>query len=165
MKKSHFDEVSSKNEKNKIHFSKLTSFLILGAVLIALVGIGTLVFSGSSKTVEASQTKQDKKKYIATKEIVVDQATGQLRKPNEKELKELVDSLKTLTKRSAENLESFSLPKGGEAVNLDGNFQGTILARPKSDGTMEVRCVFTFEEATEFLGLVEETNKAGRISK
>jgi len=31
-----------------------------------------------------------------------------------------------------------------------------MLARPADDGTFETRCVFTFEEGAEFLGLVED---------
>jgi hypothetical protein len=32
-----------------------------------------------------------------------------------------------------------------------------VLGRAKSDGTTEVRCVFSMEEAAEFLGLEEVT--------
>ena len=64
-----------------------------------------------------------------------------------------------MTKRSDENLPSVSLTNGGVGLDLDGGFGGTILARPTADGTMETRCVFTIEEATEFLGLVIDNSQ------
>jgi hypothetical protein len=162
MNNSRLDKESSNTEKNNKRFSKLTSFIILGTVIAALIGVGTLVFSESSTTVVASQqpqpTPRGDKKYIATKNIVADPETGRLRKPNDKELKDLVETLKTLTKRSEENLESVSLPNGGFALDADGGFAGTVLSKPNADGTFETRCVFTFEEAAAFLGLEEDNS-------
>jgi hypothetical protein len=43
---------------------------------------------------------------------------------------------------------------GGVTAKLDKAFGGVVLARPKADGSFETRCVFTFEEGAEFLGLV-----------
>jgi hypothetical protein len=34
-----------------------------------------------------------------------------------------------------------------------------MLARPRADGSIETRCVFTFEEGAEFLGLVARATK------
>jgi uncharacterized protein HemX len=160
MNNSHFDKESSKPEKTKKRFSKLTSLVIFGVVAAAIIGLGIFVFSKSSNTVGA-QAKNDPnspdgKKYIATKNIVIDKETGRARKPNEQELKELVESLTALTKRSDENLSSVAGVNGGVSMDLDGGFAGTMLARPNPDGTMETRCVFTFQEAADFLGLVED---------
>ena len=41
-------------------------------------------------------------------------------------------------------------------MSLDGSLQGVILARPNADGSYETKCVFTFEEGAEFLGLVAD---------
>jgi cytoskeletal protein RodZ len=158
MKKKRFGKESLNPEKSKKGFSNLTSLVVLGVVIVALAGLGILVFSKSSNTVTA-QTKNEspeKKKYIATKNIVVDKDTGQVRKPTDSELKELVDSLAVLTKRSDENLTSSAVANGGVSMDLDGGYAGTMLARPNPDGTMETRCVFTFQEAADFLGLVED---------
>ncbi len=162
MNNSRFDKESSNTGKNKKRFSKLTSFIIMGAVIAALIGIGTLIFSESPTNVvvsaQSQQTRKGDKRYIPTKNIVVDRETGRMRKPNDKELNELVDNLRTMTKRD-ENLESVSLPNGGVALDLDGGFGGTMLARPNADGTFETKCVFTFEEAAEFLGLEEDNSQ------
>jgi hypothetical protein len=34
-----------------------------------------------------------------------------------------------------------------------------MLARPRADGSFDTRCVFTFEEGAEFLGLVADVTK------
>lgn len=162
MNNSHFDKELSKPEKNKNRFSKLTSLVIIGTVVVALIGLATMIFSESSNTVSA-QTKNEptspqNKKYVATRNIVVDKETGRTRKPNEQELKELVETLTVLTKRSDENLDNFAVSGGGDAVDVGSGFGGTMLARPNAEGIMETKCVFTFEEAAEFLGLVEDNS-------
>jgi hypothetical protein len=48
---------------------------------------------------------------------------------------------------------------GGVTARLDKAFGGVMLARPRSDGSIETRCVFTFEEGADFLGLVASTAK------
>ena len=163
MKNSRFDKKLSNPEKNNKRVSKLASFVVLGIVVAALFGIGALMFSKSSNPVSA-QAKTDPqspegKKYVATKSIVVDKETGRARKPNEQELKELVETLTVLTKRSDENLTSEAGVNGGISMDLDGGYAGTMLARPNPDGTMETRCVFTFQEAADFLGLVVDDSK------
>lgn len=123
--------------------------LILSAVLIALT-VGTMALSRTS-------TQAQKKKYVATKEIIRDQTSGRLRKPTNEETDEMVDQLKTLTNRSSEGLTATTHPNGMTSVNLEGRFGGVVLGRANADGTTEVRCVFTMEEAAEFLGLEETT--------
>jgi hypothetical protein len=136
-------------------FSKFRSSAILGAVLIAAVAVGIFGFSESSNNVAASPTPQDDKKYVATKKIIVDRETKQPRKPDDRELERLVASLKKMTNRSSENLKRTSLSGGVEKIELDGRFASVVLARPNDDGKMEAKCVSTFAEGAEFLGLKE----------
>lgn len=104
----------------------------------------------------AADTDKPGKSYKATRDITIDKQSGKLRKPNEEEIAELVRTLEELTQRPDAGLESEALPAGGHAVSLDGGFQGVILARPNADGSYETKCVFTFEEGAEFLGLVAD---------
>ena len=96
------------------------------------------------------------KSYKATRDITIDKQSGQLRRPNAEETAELVRTLEELTQRPTTGLRSEALPAGGQAASLDGGFQGVILARPNADGSYETKCVFTFEEGAEFLGLVAD---------
>ncbi|SRR5215204_1669029 len=158
MKNSSFDKKSSKPEKNKKRFSKQTSFLIAVTVIVAFIGIGVVIFSKSPRRVTAQTNQQTDKKYKGTKNIIVDRDSGAVRKPTTEEVEDLVKTLQATTKRSDENLQSSPVAGGGVALDLDGGYAGTVLARPNADGTMETRCVFSFEEAAEFLGLVEDNS-------
>ena len=128
---------------------KVRTVLIFAAVAIAL----------SFVTVALSRNpiKDSQKKFVATREIVRDKVTGQLRKPTAEETLAMVDQLKTLTNRSTDGLKSKQHPNGMVSMNLEGRFGGVVLGRDNADGTTEVRCVFTMQEAAEFLGL-EETS-------
>jgi hypothetical protein len=96
----------------------------------------------------------DGKTYVAQRAITVDPVTKELRKPTAEEIRALVANLKSLTSRSTEGLRVVTRPNGTRQVNLQGRFQNVVVARPAADGTMETRCVTTFEEAADFLGLV-----------
>lgn len=104
----------------------------------------------------ASYADNQGKSYKATRDITVDKVTGQLRKPDAKETAELVSTLIAMTRQPDGTQQSTALPAGGHAMSLDGGFQGVILARPNPDGGYETKCVFTFEEGAEFLGLVAD---------
>lgn len=125
--------------------------IILSAVLLSLT-LGTIALS-------RNPSRASQKKYVATKEIIRDESSGRLRKPTAKETEEMVDQLKTLTNRSSEGLTATKHPNGMTSVNLEGRFGGVVLGRANADGTTEVRCVFTMEEAAEFLGLEETTSQ------
>ena len=124
-----------------------------------LVATGIAVFSAAQTDAMAAQqgrANAGKKKYVATLEITVDKKSGKLRKPTAAETDELVATLTALTSRSTEGLKQVTLPSGGTAVNLEGRFAPVMLAKPNPDGTSEVKCVTSFEEAADFLGLVED---------
>ena len=117
------------------------------------------VFSMAQPEAMAAQqgrANAGKKKYVATLEITVDKQSGRLRKPTAAETDELIATLTALTSRSTEGLKQVALPSGGTAVNLQGRFSPVMLSRPNPDGTSEVKCVTSFEEAADFLGLVED---------
>ena len=100
-----------------------------------------------------SQAAKKAKKYVATREIVFDKASGKLRKPTVEETQALVDQISTLTNRSTEGLSVKQHQNGMKSMSLDGRFGGVILGRANEDGTTEIRCVMTLEEAVDFLGL------------
>ena len=128
--------------------------IILTLVVLALV-VGTLAFSRS--TSKANSSPQSKKKYVATEAIILDQATGRLRKPTVEETQAIVDQVTALTNRSSEGLTAVQLPNGSTKVDLEGRFNGVTLGRENADGTTDVRCVMSMEEAADFLGFVEIT--------
>lgn len=121
-------------------------------MLLAVIAVvGAVVFLTGTKSSNASE-----KKYKATREIV-DKETGQRRMPTQEEIDEVVANLSQLANRP-ENLPSTESAGGGELVDLGGGYNGVLVGRPADDGSFETRCVFTFEEGAEFLGLVEDTS-------
>ena len=122
-------------------------------MIVMFLGVATFVFSQSAQPKEA--TAKNGKKYVAAKEIIFDQATKKLRKPTTEETQALVDQIGSLTNRSTEGLTVTEHPSGMKSMSLDGRFSGVVLGRALEDGTTEVRCVTTFEEGAEFLGLEE----------
>ena len=127
------------------------------AAIVMLVGATSLAFSQSAEQKEAPAAAKKGKKYVATKEIIFDQASGKLRKPTDVETQALVDQLTPLTNRTTEGLTVTQHQNGMKSISLDGRFGGVILGRANEDGTTEVRCVMTLEEAVDFLGLEEST--------
>lgn len=123
------------------------------AILITLAAaISLVVFLSGGKSSNAAP-----KKFKATRAIVVDKQTGQRRMPNQEEIDEVVGNLNQLANRP-ENLPETSGTDGAIVVDLEGGFGGVMLARPSDDGNWETKCVFTFEEGADFLGLVEDNS-------
>ncbi len=116
-----------------------------------------ILIAAAGPAFSQSQAAKKAKKYVATKEIVFDKATGKLRKPTVEETQALVDQISTLTNRSTEGLSLKQHQNGMKSMSLAGRFGGVILGRANEDGTTEIRCVMTLEEAVDFLGLEEDT--------
>jgi hypothetical protein len=97
------------------------------------------------------------RRYRATRAFVVDRQSGQRRMPTDAEVAELVSTLTTLTARPTESAAAVAGTTGSTVgAMVDAGFGGVVLARPNADGTFETRCVFTFEEGADFMGLVAE---------
>lgn len=125
--------------------------LVAGALGLALVC--------SWSPAASAQNQRRNKKYIATRQITVDQQTGTLRLPTAEETQALVDNLIMLTNRSTEGLQAQGLANGAVRVDLQDRFELVTIARPNADGTSEILCVSSFEEAADFLGLVEDPSQ------
>lgn len=151
MKKSLHHSPKVKGQKKRRLTASRMAVLFVAAIL--LTGLGTVVFSQSGQD---SSPAKNGKKYVAKKETIFDQSTGKLRKPTEVETQAIVDQISALTNRSSEGLTPVTQPNGMTYVNLEGRFNGVVLGRANADGTTEVRCVFTMEEAAAFLGLEAE---------
>lgn len=122
------------------------------AILITLVAaVSLVIFLSGAKSSNAAQ-----KRFKATRAIVIDKQTGQRRMPNQEEIDQTVSNLSQLANRP-ENLPETQGAGGTVIVDLEGGYGGVMLARPAEDGNWETKCVFTFEEGAEFLGLVEDT--------
>ena len=130
-----------------IHLS-LTRLLRRAAAAMLLLSVFAISGYAQSST-------SNGKKFVATKEIIFDQASKTLRKPTQAETDAMVAEIGTLTNRSTDGLTTKTLANGGIKMDLQDRFQGVVFGRANADGTTEVRCVMTLEEAIDFLGLQE----------
>ena len=133
----------------------IPSALVIATGIFILMGMESVGFSGSAPKPNPISVQQAKK-YKATKEITVDKQTGQRRLPTAEETLVLVDTLARMTNNSTAGLKETTLPNGAKAIDLQGRFAGVTLARPNADGAMETKCVYSFADAADFLGLVED---------
>ena len=97
-------------------------------------------------------------RWTGTKAIMFDQASGKLRKPTQLEVAGMLRTIQQLTTKPARSIKG-RVTSDGAAMqgSINGAFATVVLARATASGVMETRCVQTFEEATEFLGLAQET--------
>jgi hypothetical protein len=134
--------------------------MVLATALIVAGVARTNVSASAGVTMGTDQGTQDapgqQKKYKTTRPIVKDQQTGELRLPTTEELQQTIDSLSSLTRRDVAAAQpTATAVTGWSALGVSAT-SGVFVVRPNEDGTMETRCVFTFEEAAAFLGLVED---------
>jgi hypothetical protein len=148
-------------QKRNVKSTAITGLGIILATATMVAAIArTNVAASSSAVIATDQGPQtapgQQKKYKATRAIVRDTQTGELRLPTTEELKQTVDSLASLTHQDvAAAVATPTTVTGLSALNISPA-AGVFVARPNEDGTMETQCVFTFEEAVAFLGIVED---------
>jgi hypothetical protein len=99
----------------------------------------------------------DGRVWVGDLPIHFDKATRTRRRPTKQEAQQLVSWLRSALDRSGRGLPSTVREDGTRQVTVQGRFGGVIIARAQADGTMETRCVSTFDEATAFLGLRPES--------
>jgi hypothetical protein len=125
----------------------------------AMLGVASCALALSLGT-GAANAADTGARYTATRAIAVDSATGKYRKPDAAEIESLVTELRAMTRQPVATAMTGTAGKtGGITAKLDQSFGGVMLARPRADGSIETRCVFTFEEGAEFLGLVARATK------
>jgi hypothetical protein len=143
--------LGKKSSRKGAAFSRTVIAIAIGVIALASI----VVFSMGSKSSVSVYASQ--KRYKGTRPIVVDQQTGQRRLPNQAEIDEVVANLSQLASRP-EDLSQTQIANGAVTVDLAGGYGGVMLGRPNEDGTWETKCVFTFQEGADFLGLVEDNS-------
>ena len=130
--------------------------IMLAATIMVAVSARTNVAASPAAEQGPQNAPGQQKKYKATRPIVKDQQTGELRLPTSEELQQTIDSLSSLTHRDLAAAKATPTAVTGWSELGVSATAGVFVARPNEDGTMETLCVFSFEEAAAFLGLVED---------
>ena len=117
---------------------------------LALLGTGlaaaVLMFSSDTHVSAQNSNREDTVVRLAGKKLRLDKS-GRLRPISAEEAREMVATLTAMTTRT--EAQAIATPGGGEFVELAG-FDHVVVGRPNSDGTVDVRCVSSVDEAVSF---------------
>lgn len=84
--------------------------------------------------------------------VAADKSTGKLRALNADEARSLVEAMGRFLDQSSEGLVPVFHANGMVQLDLDDRFQSVSLARLRTDGTVDMRCVGNVAEARAYLG-------------
>jgi hypothetical protein len=117
---------------------------------LALLGTGlaaaVLMFSSDTHVSAQNSNREDTVVKLAGKKLRLD-GNGRLRPISADEAREMVSTLTAMTTRT--EAQAVTTLSGGEFVQLSG-FDHVVIGRPNGDGTVDVRCVSSVDEAVSF---------------
>jgi hypothetical protein len=121
-------------------------------IRLAVLSLGlaaiTMMWSGDARVhAQANNRDDDAAVKLAGRKVRIDKSTGRLRDLSAEEARELVSTLSTMTTRT-ESQETVA--SGTTLVRFEG-FDHVLVGRPNEDGTTDVQCVSSVEEAVSFL--------------
>jgi hypothetical protein len=123
------------------------------------VGLAAAMMMGSGdlrvRAQEATQG-EDAAVKLAGRKIRIDKSTGRLRDLSQQEARELVATLTQMTTRSE---RVAATPGGATLVQMTG-FDHVLVGRPNQDGTIDVQCVSSVDDAVSFLS--QQPKSSGR---
>jgi len=123
----------------------------LPRIRLTVLGLGlaaiTMMWPSDARVhAQASNRADDAVVTLAGRKVRIDKSTGRLRDLSAEEARELVSTLTTMTTRT----ESEAPVASGTMVRFEG-FDHVLIGRPNEDGTTDVQCVSSVEEAVSFL--------------
>lgn len=124
----------------------------LPRIRLTVLGLGlaaiTMMWSSDARVhAQASNRADDAVVTLAGRKVRIDKSTGRLRDLSAEEARELVSALTTMTTRTESEA---TVASGATMVRFEG-FDHVLIGRPNEDGTTDVQCVSSVEEAVSFL--------------
>ena len=121
-------------------------------IRLAVLSLGlaaiTMMWSGDARVhAQANNRDDDAAVKLAGRRVSIDKSTGRLRDLSAEEARELVSTLTAMTTRT----ESQETVASGTTLVRFGGFDHVLVGRPNEDGTTDVQCVSSVEEAVSFL--------------
>lgn len=127
---------------------------------VAAGGLAGLMLAGSAWAQHSGRGHEDG--FVPPGlNAAVDKTTGKLRALNADEARTLIEAMGRFLDQSSEGLVSVYHPNGMVTMDLDDRFQSVSLARVRTDGAVDMRCVGSVAEARAYLG---ETAPPKRVS-
>jgi hypothetical protein len=127
-------------------------FMTTRRVRLGILGIGlagAMMMRPGDIAVKAQETNrgEDAAVSLAGRKVRIDKNSGKLRDLSQQEARELISTLTAMTTRT----ERAAAAPGGSTLDQIEGFDHVVVGRPNEDGTVEVRCVGSVEEAVSFL--------------
>jgi hypothetical protein len=121
-------------------------------VRLAMLGIGlasALMMRSGDVPVNAQESSrgEDAAVKLAGRKVRIDKNSGKLRDLSQQEARELVATLTAMTTQTER--AAAVTPGGGTLVQMTG-FDHVLVGRPNENGTTDVQCVSSLEEAVSF---------------
>jgi len=132
-------------------FKRRVGLAMLG---LGLAGAMMMLSGGVRVTAQESNRGEDAVVTLAGRKVRIDKNSGKLRDLSPQEARELVATLTAMTTRT----ESVAATSGGRALTQFNGFDHVLVARPNENGTNDVRCVNSLEEAVAFLSQTPATS-------
>ena len=118
------------------------------AVLCCGLAVVSIMPSGDAPLhAQENNRTDDAVVKLAGRKVRIDKSTGKLRDLSAQEARDLVATLTSMTTRTESDATA---PSGATLVRMDG-FDHVLVGRPNEDGTIDVQCVSTVDEAVSFL--------------
>ena len=128
---------------------------------LAVLGLGlagaVMMLSGDVRvTAQESNRGEDAAVTLAGRKVRIDKNSGKLRDLSQQEARELVA---TLTAMTTQTERAAVTPGGATLVEMNG-FDHVLVGRTNENGTTDVLCVSSLEEAVSFLA--QEPKSSGK---
>ena len=119
---------------------------------LAMLGIGlagAFMLGSGDAPVKAQESNrgEDAAIRLAGRKVRIDKNSGKLRDLSQQEARELVATLTAMTTRT----ERVAATSGGRTLTGFDGFDHVLVARPNENGTNDVLCANSLEEAVAFL--------------
>jgi hypothetical protein len=121
-------------------------------VRLAMLGVGLasamMMLSGDVRVnAQEANRGEDAAVTLAGRKIRIDKNSGKLRELSQQEARELVSTLTAMTTRTD---RVAATPGGATLVQMTG-FDHVLVGRPNENGTIDVQCVSSVDDAVSFL--------------
>jgi hypothetical protein len=120
----------------------------LGMLALGLAGALMLRSGDTPVNAQESNRGEDAAVKLAGRKVRFDKNSGKLRDLSQQEARELVATLTAMTTRT--EAAAARTPGGASLVQMQG-FDHVLVGRPNENGTTDVQCVNSLEEAVSFL--------------
>jgi hypothetical protein len=134
-------------------FKKRVGLALLG---VGLAGAGLMLSGDVRVTAQESSRGEDAAVKLAGRKVRIDKNSGKLRDLSQQEARELVATLTAMTTRTERAAQTSG---GGSLLELTG-FDHVLVGRSNENGTTDVQCVSSLEEAVSFLS--QQPKSAGK---